>query len=183
MISYNGMIEHFFDITYCTIVTVTYYLVVTDKQELNIPSVIRQRRPDSTPTCYLVSSLNESKAKQMCRRSPIGVIKYPFLYKHNLIYCLQYFLQYWFWCWTGTLNTCISNGMIQNYKKCEYIYCKTVGFILTCYDLVLLVLNNLKTKIYPHYTSLHFNWVNTKLNKTVYIWEQSTARLFPIVLP
>jgi hypothetical protein len=51
-----------------------------DKGELSIPiGMMRQRRPDSTPVCYLVSSLNESKSKQLCRRNPIGVIKYPFL--------------------------------------------------------------------------------------------------------
>ncbi|XP_062591377.1 uncharacterized protein LOC134252848 isoform X1 [Saccostrea cucullata] len=49
----------------------------TDKGELSIPTgIMRQRRPDSTPVCYLVSSLNESKAKQLCRRNPIGVINH-----------------------------------------------------------------------------------------------------------
>ena len=54
------------------------FVLLIEKGELSIPTgIMRQRRPDSTPVCYLVSSLNESKAKQLCRRNPIGVIKYP----------------------------------------------------------------------------------------------------------
>ena len=30
------------------------------------------------PTCCQVSSLNENKAKSLCRRYPSGVVKYPF---------------------------------------------------------------------------------------------------------
>jgi len=30
------------------------------------------------PSCYQVSSLNENKAKSLCRKYPSGVIKYPF---------------------------------------------------------------------------------------------------------
>ncbi|KAH3786899.1 hypothetical protein DPMN_165014, partial [Dreissena polymorpha] len=37
---------------------------------MNTSISLRQKRPDSTPSCYLVSSLNESKAKQLCRRNP-----------------------------------------------------------------------------------------------------------------
>ncbi|XP_060069522.1 uncharacterized protein LOC132549598 [Ylistrum balloti] len=51
--------------------------LTSDKPDMNIFSgYSRQRRPDSTPPCYLVSSLNESKAKQHCRRNPIGVINH-----------------------------------------------------------------------------------------------------------
>ncbi|XP_021351592.1 uncharacterized protein LOC110449213 [Mizuhopecten yessoensis] len=51
--------------------------LTSDKTDMNMFSgYSRQRRPDSTPPCYLVSSLNESKAKQHCRRNPIGVINH-----------------------------------------------------------------------------------------------------------
>ena len=54
--------------------------ILSEKSEISVSSsMIRQRRPDSVPPCYQVSSLNENKAKQLCRRSPIGVIKYPFI--------------------------------------------------------------------------------------------------------
>lgn len=51
---------------------------LSEKSEVSVSSnMIRQRRPDSVPPCYQVSSLNEGKARTLCRRSPIGVIKYP----------------------------------------------------------------------------------------------------------
>ncbi|KAK3593089.1 hypothetical protein CHS0354_038127 [Potamilus streckersoni] len=51
---------------------------VQDKAELNVPNniSIRQKHPDDIPQCYLVSSLNENKAKQLCRRSPTAVINH-----------------------------------------------------------------------------------------------------------
>ncbi|XP_052770885.1 1-phosphatidylinositol 4,5-bisphosphate phosphodiesterase epsilon-1-like [Mya arenaria] len=43
---------------------------------MNTGISLRQKRPDSTPSCYLVSSLNENKAKQLCRRNPNLVINH-----------------------------------------------------------------------------------------------------------
>ncbi|XP_053407871.1 uncharacterized protein LOC123546334 isoform X3 [Mercenaria mercenaria] len=43
---------------------------------MNMGISLRQKRPDSTPSCYLVSSLNENKAKQLCRRNPNLVINH-----------------------------------------------------------------------------------------------------------
>ena len=67
------------------------FVLLIEKGELSIPTgIMRQRRPDSTPVCYLVSSLNESKAKQLCRRNPIGVIKYPSSKNYHLQFIIIY---------------------------------------------------------------------------------------------
>ncbi|XP_052101648.1 1-phosphatidylinositol 4,5-bisphosphate phosphodiesterase epsilon-1-like isoform X3 [Mytilus californianus] len=51
--------------------------ILSEKSEVSVSSnMIRQRRPDSVPPCYQVSSLNEGKARTLCRRSPIGVINH-----------------------------------------------------------------------------------------------------------
>lgn len=34
-------------------------------------------------SCYQVSSLNENKAKNICRKQPSGVVKYPFTFPNN----------------------------------------------------------------------------------------------------
>ncbi|XP_071091113.1 1-phosphatidylinositol 4,5-bisphosphate phosphodiesterase epsilon-1-like [Haliotis cracherodii] len=48
-----------------------------EKVDLIIPaSIPRIKKCDGTPACYLVSSLNENKAKQLCRRNPLGVINH-----------------------------------------------------------------------------------------------------------
>ncbi|KAL4231804.1 1-phosphatidylinositol 4 [Mactra antiquata] len=46
---------------------------------MNTNISLRQKRPDSTPSCYLVSSLNENIAKQLCRRNPNLVIKWSMI--------------------------------------------------------------------------------------------------------
>ncbi|PVD29971.1 hypothetical protein C0Q70_09232 [Pomacea canaliculata] len=43
----------------------------------SFPNWPKARRHEGIPPCYLVSSLNENKAKQLCRRNPLGVVKYP----------------------------------------------------------------------------------------------------------
>ncbi|KAK3797679.1 hypothetical protein RRG08_054698 [Elysia crispata] len=44
--------------------------------QVNIP---RMKRCE-VPACYEVSSLNENKAKQLCRRSPLATVTYPFVF-------------------------------------------------------------------------------------------------------
>ncbi|XP_041369675.1 1-phosphatidylinositol 4,5-bisphosphate phosphodiesterase epsilon-1-like [Gigantopelta aegis] len=52
----------------------------SDKNDLTPPLAIpRLKKYDGIPPCYLVSSLNENKAKQLCRRNQLGVIKYPLM--------------------------------------------------------------------------------------------------------
>ena len=54
-------------------------LIFTDKSELVVPVTpqLKVKAESDAPSCYHMSSLNENKAKQVCRRQPIGVIKYP----------------------------------------------------------------------------------------------------------
>ncbi|GFR59791.1 phosphoinositide phospholipase C [Elysia marginata] len=44
--------------------------------QVNIPRIKRCE----VPACYEVSSLNENKAKQLCRRSPLATVTYPLLF-------------------------------------------------------------------------------------------------------
>ena len=39
---------------------------------------VRYEADYDLPTCCQVSSLNENKAKSLCRKYPPGVIKYPY---------------------------------------------------------------------------------------------------------
>jgi len=50
---------------------------------------VKSRAEDGDrPSAFQISSLSESKAKQICRKEPTGVIKYPFrvLFKIDIIH-------------------------------------------------------------------------------------------------
>lgn len=54
------------------------FFISPDKTDSNLQVSSPRVKRCEVPSCYLVSSLNENKAKQLCRRSPLATVLYPF---------------------------------------------------------------------------------------------------------
>ncbi|GFN90744.1 phosphoinositide phospholipase c [Plakobranchus ocellatus] len=54
--------------------------LLPEKPEMMLQISVPRMKRCEIPACYEVSSLNENKAKQLCRRSPLATVTYPFSY-------------------------------------------------------------------------------------------------------
>ncbi|KAK6186335.1 hypothetical protein SNE40_008388 [Patella caerulea] len=57
--------------------TATLLAAAGEKMEVTASgSVLKSKKYEGVPSCFLVSSLNENKAKSLCRRNPLGVVNH-----------------------------------------------------------------------------------------------------------